>query len=426
MREDSAAVVGEARRLLGLSASTRVERLLEDSFAPLRDAVRGAAPSRLSPSAFSDYVLSFGEQLSAGLVADLFTDAGLRASAVDARTFVRTDAAFGAARPLDEETFARLRPLARDWGSLVPVVTGFIGETADGRSTTLGRNGSDDTAALLAVGLGAESVTTWTDVPERDDGRPGADQRCVAGSAPNSPGGFRARPARAAHVPPARDAPPLEVGDHAAHPSRGVARAGRHPDLGGEPRGGGAADEHRVDSEAGAHRPRLRRRGTRSSTGRPRPRPARGGGDRTAGRGAVAAGPFADARPSRCGRGARARPARAGICARARVATGRAAAPPPPGHPGDAARRGHGKERRRRGPALPFGGRGRGEGPRHRPGVGQPLHIVCRRFQRGRADGHHRARRAQLLPRSDEPLAARPRRGRLPAACSSCRSSSGP
>ncbi len=90
---------------------------------------------------------------------------GLDAVAVDARELVVTDSAFGEAEPDLAATsrrtaalLARLRPGA------VPVVTGFIGADRSGRTTTLGRGGSDYTASVLGAALGAVAVEIWTDV----------------------------------------------------------------------------------------------------------------------------------------------------------------------------------------------------------------------------------------------------------------------
>ena len=113
-----------------------------------------------------DTVASIGEDLSARLVACAVRAAGKDARVVDAREVVRTDAGFGRARPVDDElrclARARLLPLL-ERGS-VPVVQGFVGATGDGRTTTLGRGGSDFTAALLGAALDAEIVHIWTDV----------------------------------------------------------------------------------------------------------------------------------------------------------------------------------------------------------------------------------------------------------------------
>lgn len=125
---------------------------------------------------FSDAVVSAGERLAAPLVAAALRAAGREALALDARAFVRTDDAFGeasvdlaATRRLVREHFAPIAPGA------VPVVTGFIGRTEEGVTTTLGRSGSDYTAALLAAALGADEAVVWTDV----DGIFSADPKIV-------------------------------------------------------------------------------------------------------------------------------------------------------------------------------------------------------------------------------------------------------
>ncbi len=111
-----------------------------------------------------DHVLSFGERLSVRGIADFFRRGGLAARAFDAWDlgFV-TDDAFGRARPLPgfedrvREAMGRLEP------GTIPVVTGFVGRTADGVVTTVGRNGSDLTATLFGAALGAEEVQIWSD-----------------------------------------------------------------------------------------------------------------------------------------------------------------------------------------------------------------------------------------------------------------------
>lgn len=166
-------IEAEARRVVRETASILDVPVIEPDMleiaravlSPLRVALEGAAPARLTTASFSDYVVSFGERLSAPLVALLLRLAGASAIPVDARAWMMTDDAFGHALPDTEETFARLRALSVEWGDAVPVVTGFIGATKEGRTTTLGRNGSDFTAALLAAGLSASELTTWTDVP---------------------------------------------------------------------------------------------------------------------------------------------------------------------------------------------------------------------------------------------------------------------
>jgi aspartate kinase len=113
-----------------------------------------------------DAIVAAGEDLSSRLMVAALAARGLDACIVDAREIIRTDARFGRAVPDDEATVAltprRLGPLL-DRG-VIPVLQGFIGADATGNTTTLGRGGSDFTAAIVGAALRAELVTIWTDV----------------------------------------------------------------------------------------------------------------------------------------------------------------------------------------------------------------------------------------------------------------------
>ena len=121
-----------------------------------------------------DGIVSFGERLSAHVVAAAFREHGVQASAVDARSLVVTDETFGAARVDFDRTDARICEWWKGETAL-PVVTGFIGATESGETTTLGRGGSDYTAAIFGAALDAEAIEIWTDV----DGVMSADPRIV-------------------------------------------------------------------------------------------------------------------------------------------------------------------------------------------------------------------------------------------------------
>jgi aspartate kinase len=129
--------------------------------------LRFAPPGRACDAAWLDAVVSFGERASAVLLAAALRQHGLNAQAADAREFIVTTADFGEARPLWFETRAATRSVLPGLlrGGVLPVVTGFIGAARDGRTTTLGRNSSDLSAAILAWALDAESVCLWKDVP---------------------------------------------------------------------------------------------------------------------------------------------------------------------------------------------------------------------------------------------------------------------
>jgi aspartate kinase len=125
-----------------------------------------------------DYLLSFGERLSAPLFATALRSESLRArSLTGAEAGITTDNNFGEAKPLFDISYhqirQRLEPIIRR--REIPVVTGFIAATDDGTITTLGRGGSDYTASLLGAALGVDEIWIWTDV----DGLMTADPRIV-------------------------------------------------------------------------------------------------------------------------------------------------------------------------------------------------------------------------------------------------------
>ena len=124
-----------------------------------------------------DAITSLGERINARMMAALLRRRGLKSQAVDATELIVTDGKFQNAVPLMDATRARvadrLTPLLDD--GVVPVVTGFVGATEEGVTTTLGRGGSDYTAAILADCLDCDEVWTWTDV----DGVMTADPRMV-------------------------------------------------------------------------------------------------------------------------------------------------------------------------------------------------------------------------------------------------------
>ena len=124
-----------------------------------------------------DEAVAIGERLSALLMAEYLQSIGIAAQPVNGADVIVTDAVFGNASPLMEETRkraeARIRPLLD--ANIIPIVTGFNGATLDGRPTTLGRGGSDFSASILAATLGAKELWIWTDV----DGIMSADPRSV-------------------------------------------------------------------------------------------------------------------------------------------------------------------------------------------------------------------------------------------------------
>ncbi|MBI3763833.1 MAG: aspartate kinase [Chloroflexi bacterium] len=169
----TAALAGLADDQATASGRTVVRDCLDEFFS-LCHAVRVLGEA--SPRAL-DAISSLGERMSIHLIAMRLNAVGVRAKAVDAADFVVTDSVFLAANPQMDATKSKsdalVKPLLDD--GIVPVITGFIGADASGAVTTLGRGGSDFSAAIVGVVLGADEVWIWTDV----DGVMTADPRVV-------------------------------------------------------------------------------------------------------------------------------------------------------------------------------------------------------------------------------------------------------
>jgi aspartate kinase len=127
---------------------------------------RGNGASSSAPAELFDRLASFGERFSARLFAAALEHSGVTAVPVSSSEFVLTCDTFRDAKPHLEQTKQRgrelLLPLLAD--GIVPVVTGFIGATPDGRITTLGRNSSDFSGAIIAHVVDADELVIWTDV----------------------------------------------------------------------------------------------------------------------------------------------------------------------------------------------------------------------------------------------------------------------
>jgi aspartate kinase len=167
-----------AQQLLEASESERFAELVKSAEAQVRELLQ--AQNSSNRKAVQDTIVSFGEILSSNLIAAVLNQRGVKARQVDARRCLITDEEHTCAAPLLRETFARteneLRPLI-DSG-VVPVLGGFIGATLGGATTTLGRGGSDYTAALIGAALKVDEIQIWTDVT----GVLTADPRVVPGA----------------------------------------------------------------------------------------------------------------------------------------------------------------------------------------------------------------------------------------------------
>ncbi|MGB5013534.1 MAG: lysine-sensitive aspartokinase 3 [Pyrinomonadaceae bacterium] len=139
---------------------------LEFARGELADLLIRVSRRSLPLSMLKDAIVSYGEQLSSRLLAEVLKAKGLNTRQVDARRLIVTDDEYGAAQPLIDETNELVRlelePLIA--AGEVPIMGGFIAANRGGETTTLGRGGSDYSAAIVAAALGANELQIWTDV----------------------------------------------------------------------------------------------------------------------------------------------------------------------------------------------------------------------------------------------------------------------
>jgi aspartokinase/homoserine dehydrogenase 1 len=153
-----------ARAVLNSQGQKGVKHDLDEILTPVERLLSGIELTRECSPRTLDSIISVGERISVALLARALTERDVPAIPVDARDFVVTDNTFGSATVDKAETAKKFAATAAKWTGSVPIVTGFIGRTKDGTTTTLGRNGSDYTATLVAGLLKASAVTVWTDV----------------------------------------------------------------------------------------------------------------------------------------------------------------------------------------------------------------------------------------------------------------------
>jgi aspartokinase/homoserine dehydrogenase 1 len=166
---DSIDALIPANRRSGITANTKV------ALNELADILHGITlVCEYSPRTL-DFIMSFGERLSALIVSEAFLAHGVESEMLDAREVIWTNESFGNARPLKERTNDALKTYFAQHSKL-QIVTGFIGQSLGGLTTTLGRGGSDYTASILGGALGADEIEIWTDV----DGMLTADPRKVS------------------------------------------------------------------------------------------------------------------------------------------------------------------------------------------------------------------------------------------------------
>ena len=164
------------RRFFGAGADPVLTEL-SPLFAGLDRMARAVAVLKSVPADVRDSFLAHGERISVVVAGAALAARGLPAVAFDVRAVLRTDDRFGRAQPdfpeIERRCALSLAPLLGS--GRIPVLAGFVGATSEGRTTTLGRGGSDYSAAILGAAMEADAVEIWTDV----DGMMTTDPRIV-------------------------------------------------------------------------------------------------------------------------------------------------------------------------------------------------------------------------------------------------------
>jgi aspartate kinase len=173
----------EARQVVPLSQRAELDRVLDDHFQEMTELVKGLAVlGELTPRSI-DAISSYGERLSSYIFSLAFEHFGVPSTHMDSRKVIVTDSRHTQAAPIFGETYKRLvATLPSMAAQKVVVMGGFIGSTAEGVTTTLGRGGSDFTASIVGAGVDADEIQIWTDV----DGMLTADPTIL-------PGGYRVK-----------------------------------------------------------------------------------------------------------------------------------------------------------------------------------------------------------------------------------------
>lgn len=162
------------RELIGIQKQSSILAQVKSMMNELEDILHGVYLVRECTPRTLDYIMSFGERLSTYIIAEAAKAADVASEFLDARKVIRTDNHFGYAKV----DFGQTNYLIGEYFKThtdIQIITGFIGTADSGETTTLGRSGSDYTAAIFAGAMKASSLEIWTDV----DGMMTADPRKV-------------------------------------------------------------------------------------------------------------------------------------------------------------------------------------------------------------------------------------------------------
>jgi len=153
----------EYAEALSIINEENIRYKLDEYFTQLKSDLLFVAKEKHLSSQSLDKVLSYGELISTTVVAEYLSQIGIAAEQLDTRKVILTDDQYGYAFVFYQRSYDRIRRYLQD-RTKTQVITGFLGSTETGTTTTLGRSGSDYTAAIFGAALHAEAIEIWTDV----------------------------------------------------------------------------------------------------------------------------------------------------------------------------------------------------------------------------------------------------------------------
>ena len=155
--------ISTAQEILAVKTQSSVLAQLKFTLNELEDVLHGVFLVKELSARTQDFILSFGERLSAFIIAHALIDRNIEGEFLDARDLVKTDEAFGSAKVDFEMTYNNIKEYFKSHKKL-QVITGFIASTSSNETTTLGRGGSDYSASIFGAALDSDEIEIWTDV----------------------------------------------------------------------------------------------------------------------------------------------------------------------------------------------------------------------------------------------------------------------
>ena len=152
-----------ANSIINSAEHESINALIKQITNELGDVLRGVFLLKEMSLRSEDLVLSFGEVLSCSIITKYLQQHGIVAKFIDSRSLIKTDENFGNAKVDFAKTNNNLQEFFKQF-DFVPIVTGFIASNSKNETTTLGRGGSDYTAAIVGAGINTDTIEIWTDV----------------------------------------------------------------------------------------------------------------------------------------------------------------------------------------------------------------------------------------------------------------------